>query len=108
AIGYYAPFMILAAVISSVGAGLTTTFATDTGREKWIGYQIMYGFGVGLGIQQPIIAAQTVLPIQDVPTGASLMLFFQLLGGAIFLSVGQNIFTNSLVSGVANVPNVTS
>ena len=57
-------------------------------------------------MQQPLMAAQTVLPIPDVATGSSLMIFAQLLGGAVSISVGQNIFTNGLVSGLESVTNV--
>ncbi|KZO90450.1 major facilitator superfamily transporter [Calocera viscosa TUFC12733] len=61
-IGYYVPFMILSSILLSVGIGLLTTFKVDTGRSVWIGYQILAGCGVGFGMQQPVIAAQTVLP----------------------------------------------
>ena len=36
-----------------------STFTVDTGRSQWLGYQAIYGFGVGFGMQQPLIAAQT-------------------------------------------------
>ncbi|OCL01156.1 major facilitator superfamily transporter [Cenococcum geophilum 1.58] len=94
--GYYTPCMILSSVVISVGAGLITTFKVDSGRGVWIGYQVVYGFGVGLGMQQPNMAAQTVLSRKDVPIGSSLVFFGQSLGGAVFVSVAQNIFTNKL------------
>lgn len=34
----------------------------------WIGYQAIYGFGVGAGMQQAVIAAQTVCTLDDIPT----------------------------------------
>ncbi|KAJ7075565.1 major facilitator superfamily domain-containing protein [Mycena belliarum] len=106
-VGYYTPFMILSSVLMAVGAGLITTFTPATGSARWIGFQVVYGFGVGFGMQQPIIAAQTVLSLQDIPIGTSLIMFMQTLGGALFVSVGQNVFTNKLVSGLAsNVPGV--
>jgi hypothetical protein len=52
----------------------------------------------------PGLAAQTVLKNADVPIGASLMFFAQWLGGAIFVSVGQNVLTTRLISGLANIP----
>ncbi len=103
AIGYYAPFMIISTVLMSTGAGLLTTFQPDTGGSKWIGYQILFGIGLGLGMQQPNMAAQTVLSRQDVPIGASLMFFAQALGGAVFISIAQSVFTNTLVLGLNNV-----
>ncbi|KAI9746878.1 MAG: MFS sugar transporter [Lichina confinis] len=101
AIGYYTPFMIVASVFTAVGAGLLATFEVDTPSPKWIGYQIIFGVGIGCGIQQTLIAAQTVLEIEDVPTGTSIIVFMQTLGGALFISVAQNVFTNRLAAGLA-------
>lgn len=106
ATGYYNPFMILCCLLMSIGAGLMTTFTPTTGHAKWIGYQVVYGFGLGLGIQQASVAVQTVLSKPDVPVGIALMFFAQSLGGAIFVSVAQNIFTNRLRDGLAMIPNV--
>jgi hypothetical protein len=106
-LGYYTPFFYISTVLMAIGAGLLTTWTTSTGHSEWIGYQVVFGFGVGFGMQQSLICAQTVLPIQDVPVGTAMMIFFQTMGGAIFLSVGQNIFTNKLLKGViATVPGI--
>ncbi|KAI4716639.1 MFS transporter [Aureobasidium sp. EXF-10727] len=105
--GYYTPFMIASSVLMAIGAGLLTTFKTNTGHAEWIGYQAIFGIGVGLGMQQILIAVQTVLPAADIPTGTAIVMFFQTLGGALFISVGQNVFTNKLVSGLkAAVPDL--
>lgn len=106
-VGYYTPFMILASIFTAVGAGLLSTFKVDTGHAAWIGYQIIYGFGMGFGMQQTLIAAQTVLHINDVPIGTSIIMFTQTLGGALMISVAQNIFTNRLLSNLATgVPGI--
>ncbi|KAL0256657.1 hypothetical protein SLS55_009053 [Diplodia seriata] len=98
--GYYAPFLLASSCVAAVGAGLITTFTTQTGRPAWLGYQVLFGFGLGLGMQQANIAVQCVLPRKDVPVGVTLMFFGQQLGGAVFVSVCQNVFTNELVQGV--------
>lgn len=103
-IGYYTPFMIVGACLTSVGAGLLYTLKVDASRAIWIGYQIPYGFGMGCMAQAPNLAAQTVLPRIDVPMGTSLIMFSQLLGGAVFISVGQNIVENQLVRRLSSVP----
>ena len=54
-------------------------------------------------MQQPLIAAQTVLPKKDIPLGTAIVMFSQILGGAIFVSVGQNVFTNQLLSNLKEV-----
>jgi hypothetical protein len=91
-------------MIMAIGAGLMTTFKVDTSKAIWIGYQVIFGFGIGLGQQQAGLAAQTVLPAVDVPIGVSLKFFGQALGGAIFVSVGQNVLSSKLVSGLAGLP----
>lgn len=96
-IGFYVPFMILGTIFSSVGAGFLTTFHVDTPAKTWIGYQIIFGLGIGFGFQQPVLAAQTVLPLEDVAVGTAFAMFASLLGASLFTSVAQNRFANSLV-----------
>ncbi|KAK5011425.1 hypothetical protein LTR28_003208 [Elasticomyces elasticus] len=99
--GHYTPWMIASSVVMAIGFGLITTLKPDTHSSAWIGYQALGGVGLGLGIQLPLMAAQTVLDMKDVPTGTSLLIFLQTLGGALFVSIGQNVFTNKLVQGLA-------
>ena len=101
ACGYYTPFMIASPIIMSIGAGLLTTLEVDSGHAKWIGYQAIFGIGIGLGMQQPMIVAQTALKPADVPVGTAMVIFAQTLGGAIFISVAQNVFQNGLITNFA-------
>ena len=96
-IGYYTPFMLLGTVCTAIGYGLMTTFHPHTPKSIWIGYQILAGVGVGSGMQQPLMAVQVVLDIADVPTGTAIIVFLQTLGGALFVSIGENTFSNNLV-----------
>ena len=91
-----------------VGAGLLTTLQVDSSEAKWIGYQILYGFGMGLFFQAPNLAAQTVLPNKDVPMGLSLMFFLQLLGASFFVSIGENVLDNQLVRRLSGLPGFNS
>ncbi|KAK1751129.1 major facilitator superfamily domain-containing protein [Echria macrotheca] len=105
-VGYYLPSLFVAPVLSAVGAGLLSTLQPDSGKGAWIGYQALYGLGLGCGFQSSMLPSQTVLRRADVPLGISLQFFMQQLGGAVFLAVGQNIFQNNLVdrlSGVAGL-----
>ncbi|KAK6330809.1 hypothetical protein TWF718_003008 [Orbilia javanica] len=102
AIGYYTPFLIGGMFLFAIGAGLITTFNTDThsGPAYWIGYQTLTGFGLGVGFQVPLLAVQTVLQIDDVPIGTAIIIFFQTLGAALFVAVSQSIFSNGLKHGL--------
>ncbi|KAF2097192.1 putative aflatoxin efflux pump, partial [Rhizodiscina lignyota] len=102
-IGYYAPAMLLCPVVCSVGGGLLSTLSASSGHSYWIGYQVLYGLGIGIGFQNANLAAQTVLPRTDVSLGLALVMFSQQLGGSVFLSVGQNIFSSKLVDSLTGV-----
>ena len=103
-IGVPAPFMIASTIIASIGAGFISTWSVDVHRSIWIGFQVLLGIGIGMGMQQPIMMAQIVLPREDQSTGVALMSFGQNLGGALFLSVAQNIFTDELVRRLQAIP----
>lgn len=63
-----------------------------------------------IGMQQSLLAAQAVLSIEDIPIGTSIIIFFQSLGGALFVSISQNLFTNRLVENITalNLPGVSA
>lgn len=105
-LGYYVPFMIASSIIMSIGAGVITTFTPSTNHPKWIGYQIIFGFGLGLGMQQANLAAQAVLSRRDASTGIALIMFCQQLGGALFVSIGQNVFSNELIKGLRPISGI--
>ncbi|MCJ1245728.1 hypothetical protein MMC30_002932 [Trapelia coarctata] len=99
--GYYNPGLLLGLVFTSVGSGLLSTLQTDSGRAAWIGYQILCGFGFGLIVQMPLIAVQAALPLAKVPTGTTIMVFFQFLSGSVFLAIAQAIFQSRLLAELA-------
>jgi MFS family permease len=103
-VGYYTAFGIAGACMMSVGTGLLTTLQIDTSEARLIGYQLLYGFGMGMCFQTPNLATQTVLPKRDVPMGLALMFFGQLVGAAVFVSVGQNVLDNQLLKRLSGIP----
>ncbi|KAH9210621.1 hypothetical protein DL95DRAFT_512897 [Leptodontidium sp. 2 PMI_412] len=74
--GYYAPFMIFGSIFGAIGVGLLSTLTPESNHSMWIGYQYIAGIRIGLGMQQPLI-------------------------GALFVSIGPNVFTNKLVEGLS-------
>jgi len=58
--GWYNPFMIASSIILPVGAGLLCTFTPNSGSAQWIGFQVVYGIGLGLGMQQVSVSSQDV------------------------------------------------
>ncbi|KAM3067687.1 hypothetical protein ACMFMG_011428 [Clarireedia jacksonii] len=101
-IGYYVPSMIFATISMSVGMGILTTLKYDSPIRLILGYQVPAGVGIGVALQQTVLAAQTILDIDDVSIGVSLMVLAQTLGGTIALSAANTIFTVSLTSSVSS------
>jgi hypothetical protein len=101
--GYYTPFIIMSTVVASLGMGLLSTLRPDSGHSMWIGYEALFGLGIGAGLMQTVLIAQTVLEIDDTPTGTAALIFFQTLGGAIMISVAQNVFQNRLLANMTAV-----
>ncbi|CAO2653515.1 Nn.00g029260.m01.CDS01 [Neocucurbitaria sp. VM-36] len=98
--GYYMPLAWASIVLTSIGAGLLTTLEVDSYSGKWIGYQIIYGMGGGVGYQQGITAAQTVLSPAEIAIGTAVMVFVQNFGGTIFISVANNVFVQRLIKNL--------
>lgn len=102
-IGYYNPFMFAPITLGAAGAGLIYTWDIDTPTSRLIGYQILFGVGVGLGIQQAIVAVQAASKDVDIPSGIALLCFSENFGGAVFISVAQNLWANKLASRLQNI-----
>jgi hypothetical protein len=45
-------------------------------------------------------AVQTSLKAEDIPQGTAAVMFFQTLGGALFIAVAQSLFQNGLIEGI--------
>lgn len=81
------------------------TLKVNSGAGMWIGYQILAGAGAGACVQIPFVAVQVVLNKKDMPSGNAVAIFFNSLGGAISISIAQNIFSNTLIK---QIPKFTS
>lgn len=115
------PFALASLVFSAVGTGLVSTFRVDTSTDRWVGYQILLGFGTGLGIQmvstsrtvqyclissrrltktmlsfQPILAIQNTLGHEDLSVGMSTLIFSQNIIASVLNSVASTVFNSGL------------
>lgn len=69
--------------------------------------QIVAGFGLGMALQQPNVAAQTVMSDEDVAIALSLLNFVNSLGGTIFITTSQTLLESKLVKGLSPIiPNL--
>ncbi|KAI2464009.1 MFS multidrug transporter [Annulohypoxylon bovei var. microspora] len=95
-IGYYLPSVVLGTALASVGSGLLSTLQVSTSVSRWVGYQVIYGLGVGMVVQMPFIAIQTLIPRPKIPSALAILIFTQYFGAALFVTTAQSIFNNSM------------
>jgi hypothetical protein len=104
-IGYYHIFMFAPITLGAAGAALIYTWDINTSTGRLIGYQILYGVGIGLGLQQAFVAVQAGSNI-DIPSGIALLCFSENFGGAVFISVAQNLWANKLAQKLGHITGI--
>lgn len=106
-LGYYNPFMIVGSMVATVGAGMLSTLEVNSGHGQWIGYQALYGIGVGFCVQLPWTIVQNVVHPSDIPIVTAFVTFIQTLGATISLAISQNVFHAFLTKNIqSRVPSV--
>ncbi|KAJ7221873.1 ABC transporter [Mycena rebaudengoi] len=92
------PFLFFPPLLAAVAAGLMTTVRSSTPPAVVIGFQILFGCGVGAAMQSPILAVQAdfVDEPERIPQATSLVSFSQLLGLAVGVAAGGAVFGNEL------------
>jgi MFS family permease len=95
-VSFCASAMIACSILSAIGFGMLSRFTPQTSHSAWIGYEVLTGLGTGIGLGTIPLVVQILkepsLVSNDILTSAGI------LGGAIFVSVSQCIFTNVLVA----------
>ncbi|KAK4953680.1 hypothetical protein LTR10_008283 [Elasticomyces elasticus] len=98
--GEYQAFMIVGSTLICIGSGLIYTLGVGSRSGEWIGYQVLAGVGMGMAMQIGVTVSQAVVDPADLSEASAMAIFFQLLGGAIWIGVAQAIFSNRLVQGL--------
>ncbi|ERT01379.1 MFS gliotoxin efflux transporter GliA [Sporothrix schenckii 1099-18] len=99
--GRVAAMIAAGAVPATVASGLLYTMTIGTGTGKWIGYQVLAGLGYGFSFQLPIIYAQSMTTADDMAATTAIVLCFQTVGGAFYVSSAQSAFVNTMVRRLA-------
>lgn len=100
ATGYYGPIMAFGSAVAAVGAGLIYTLEINSSSSKWIGYQVLLGIGLGTIFQIPSMVGQSIVTADDIAAVSAIILFFQIIGGSIWISAAQAGFANRLIHAV--------
>lgn len=85
--GRYKRFMIAGATTLVVGLALMGTIHYDTNFTLVAVYMALLGAGVGMLMQNLVLAVQNTLDVQQIGAGTATVAFFRSLGGTIGVSV---------------------
>ncbi|KAF5873175.1 putative mfs transporter protein [Botrytis fragariae] len=108
-VGYYTSSMILTSILTAIGSGFLSRLRVNTQAPEWIVFQALFGFGCGIGFQQPYVAVQTTIPRIDIPIAITTVAFSQRMGNIVALAIAQNLFTNRLIANLTKtVPQVNA
>ena len=84
--GRYKAFMIVGGVLMAGGLGLMGTIDYHTSFVLVSTYMFLLGAGVGMLMQNLVLAVQNTLDVREIGSGTSAVAFFRTLGGAIGVS----------------------
>jgi hypothetical protein len=98
---------ILGSMLVAVGCGLLYTLNGISPESQTIGYQCIVGVGLGFTVQVAITVGQVVASAEDLSVVSAMALFFQLVGGAVWITVAQSVFVNRLAGYLSAQFNVS-
>lgn len=68
------PFQLASGLLATAGAALLYTLNADSSKARYIGPQVIFGFGIGLGNQVPMISVTSFSKPENVASITSIML----------------------------------
>lgn len=105
--GRYKGFMVAGATVLTAGLVLMGTIHYDTSFTLVALYMVILGTGVGMLMQNLVLAVQNTLDVREVGSGTSTVAFFRTLGGAIGVSALGAVLANRvgdlIVSGLTGL-----
>lgn len=100
--GRYKKFMIAGAVLLTTGLGLMGTIHFDTSFGLVGLYLVIIGAGVGMLMQNLVLAVQNTLDVKEIGSGTSTVAFFRTLGGALGVSALGVVLSHRVTSLIAS------
>ncbi|WP_210491259.1 MDR family MFS transporter [Patulibacter sp. SYSU D01012] len=94
--GRYKRFMLAGSLFLTLGLALMGLIDEGTSLVEVGLFMFIVGVGVGMLMQNLILAVQNVIPVQKIGAGSALIAFFRSLGGAIGVSVMGAILSSKV------------
>ncbi|KAJ7613865.1 hypothetical protein DFH06DRAFT_919379, partial [Mycena polygramma] len=97
-VGYYWPFLAAAPFFLALGSGLLYTLTDASPLGHIIGFQILAGIGIGMGMQNALLSLQVEFRAAPrmLAQANAMGSFAQFLGGTLGLGVAEPVFASQL------------
>ncbi|OIW29104.1 putative MFS transporter [Coniochaeta ligniaria NRRL 30616] len=94
---YLQPYQLISGLLTTAGMALFYTLEADSSKARYIGPQILFGFGLGFGNQIPMTAVQGLSKPEDMASSSGIVLMMQALSGTYFILIAGSIFANRML-----------
>lgn len=115
------PFELISGLLTTAGVALLYILEVDSSMGRYVGAQVLAGFGLGLGNQIPITAVQGLSKPEDMTSSSGIVLskfvvlfseasqvnflltsgpVMQALSGTYFILIAQSLWANRLISHI--------
>jgi EmrB/QacA subfamily drug resistance transporter len=101
--GRYKGFVIAGMLVMPVGIWLVSTLDSSSSVVRLCAYLGVLGAGIGLGMQNLVLAVQNAFPQKDVGTATSSNNFFREIGATVGVAVVGAVFTNRLTDALVGI-----
>ncbi|KAG0371481.1 hypothetical protein BGX24_001612 [Mortierella sp. AD032] len=101
--GHYRPFIWLGLTLATTGIGLLTLLKVDSGRGPQIGFMLIIGLGLGMSIQNIMVAIQSAVTMKDIAVATANTTFFRTVGSVMGVAIAGTVFINGVHKHLAPI-----
>ena len=96
--GRWKPYLVAGAVLITTGLALLATIDHTTPVVRIGAFLVVLGLGIGLSMQNLVLAVQNTVDLRDVGAASSLVAFLRSLGGTVGVTVLGVVLSNRVAA----------
>ncbi|WP_202805987.1 MFS transporter [Actinopolymorpha alba] len=100
--GRWKRWMVLGGLLLIAGAGLMGTIDYQTSFIRIGAFLLLLGLGVGMCMQNLVLAVQNTISIKEMGAASSAVAFFRSMGGAVGVSVLGAVLASQVASSISD------
>ncbi|MCI7552214.1 MAG: MDR family MFS transporter [Actinomycetaceae bacterium] len=99
--GHYKEFMSVGIVIMAIGQGMLLFMDTHTAPGYIAVAMVVFGFGLGMAIQQYMLVVQNAVPTKDLGVATAATQFFRNIGSTVGISIFGTVMNTGLAERIS-------